>query len=91
QAMKGCLLAMKDMRDRNGEGKVYSFVTTGEQWQMLECNDTLFRKTNVMTVIFDSMDVNKQKWFEENSMFVDCIDFALKNGGLGKNCLKVST
>ena len=28
QAMKQCLLAMKNMRDCNGEGKVYGFTTT---------------------------------------------------------------
>lgn len=28
QAMKQCLLAMKDMKDSNGEDKVYGFVTT---------------------------------------------------------------
>ncbi|KAF8533426.1 hypothetical protein BDD12DRAFT_487215 [Trichophaea hybrida] len=39
QAMKQCLLAMKDMRNSNGEGKVYGFVTTGEQWQMLEYDE----------------------------------------------------
>ena len=36
QAMKQCLLAAKDMKYSNGEGKVYGFVTMGEQWQMLE-------------------------------------------------------
>lgn len=86
QAMKQCLLAMKDMRDSNGEGKVYGFVTTGEQWQMLEYNGTSFRKTNIMIVVFDSMDEEKEKWFKENSILVDCIKFALSNGGL-----KVST
>lgn len=82
QAMKQCLLAMKDMRDNNGKGKVYGFVTTGEQWQMLEYDGTLFRKTNIMIVVFDSMDDEKQKWLKENSILVDCIKFALRNGGI---------
>ncbi|KAF8538492.1 hypothetical protein BDD12DRAFT_842333 [Trichophaea hybrida] len=80
QAMKQCLLAMKDMRDSNGHGKVYGFVTTGEQWQMFEYDGTWFRKTNVMIVVFDSMDDEKEKWLKENSILVDCINFALRNG-----------
>lgn len=46
QAMKQPerLLAMRGMRDSNGGGMVYGFVTTGEQWQMLEYDATSFRK-----------------------------------------------
>jgi len=36
KAIRQCTLAVKDMRDGNGEGKVYGFVTTGEIWQMFE-------------------------------------------------------
>ncbi|KAG0638155.1 hypothetical protein HOY80DRAFT_1137754 [Tuber brumale] len=35
EGKRQCLLAMKDMGDRNGGGLVYGFATTGEQWQML--------------------------------------------------------
>ena len=35
QAMRQCLLSMKDMQDNNGGGEVYGFVTTGTQWQMI--------------------------------------------------------
>ena len=34
QAMKQCLLSLKDMGDNNGGGEVYGFVTTGESWRM---------------------------------------------------------
>ena len=46
QAMKQpeCLLAMRGTRDSNGGGMVYGFVTTGEQWQMLEYDGTSCRK-----------------------------------------------
>ena len=36
QAMKQCLLAMKDMHDNNSVGEVYGFVTTGKSWKMLK-------------------------------------------------------
>ncbi|KAF8443568.1 hypothetical protein BGX38DRAFT_1271782 [Terfezia claveryi] len=36
QALKQCLLALKDMGSNNGHGKVYGFVTTGKGWQMVE-------------------------------------------------------
>ncbi|KAF8538993.1 hypothetical protein BDD12DRAFT_883625 [Trichophaea hybrida] len=36
QAMKQCLLSMKDMRDVNDGGEVYGFVRTGETWRMLK-------------------------------------------------------
>ena len=36
--LESSLLAMRDMRDSNGEGKVYAFVTTGESSNMMaEC------------------------------------------------------
>ena len=79
--MRQCLLAMKDMRDNNCEGKVYGFVTTGEVWQMLEYDGKAFRKTNSIAVVFDSMDVEKDKWMKEGGLLVDCINFALSNGG----------
>ncbi|KAI5837451.1 hypothetical protein DFP73DRAFT_619587 [Morchella snyderi] len=43
QAMRQCLLSMKDMRDNNTRGQVNGFVTTGEQWQMLKCDGALFQ------------------------------------------------
>jgi len=54
--MRQCALAMKDMRDYNGEGKAYGFITTGKSWQMLEYDGNVFRKTNSIVVLFDSMD-----------------------------------
>ena len=80
--MKQCLLAMKNMKDSNGEGKVYGFVTTGEQWQMLEYDGTSFRMTEVMLALFFSMPINRKRWIKENSILVDCTNFALSNGGI---------
>ena len=80
--MRQCLVAMKDMRDNNCEGKVYGFVTTGEMWQMVEYDGTAFRKTNTIVVLFDTMDAEKDKWMKEGGLLVDCINFALSNGGI---------
>ncbi|RPB25944.1 hypothetical protein L211DRAFT_782284, partial [Terfezia boudieri ATCC MYA-4762] len=85
KAMRQCLLAMKDMRDNNRDGKVYGFVTTGETWQMLEYDGASFRKCESITVVFDSMGENKQRWMDNCSAVVDCIYFALSNGGIVKD------
>ena len=84
KAMRQCLLAMKDMRDNNGDGKVYGFVTTGENWQMLEYDGTSFRMSESIAVIFGSMDEDKQRWLDSSSCLVDCVYFALSNGGIVK-------
>ena len=84
KAMRQCLLAMKDMRDNNGDGKVYGFVTTGENWQMLEYDGTSFRMSESIAVIFGSMDEDKQRWLDSSSCLVGCVYFALSNGGIVK-------
>ena len=83
KAMKQCLLAMKDMEDNNGtgDGKVYGFVTTGEVWQMIEYDGKSFRMTNNINVVFGTMDKEKERWMKEGAVLVDCINFALSNGG----------
>jgi len=35
EAMKQCLLSLKDAADNNGGGEVYGFVTTGDSWRMI--------------------------------------------------------
>ncbi|KAI5839539.1 hypothetical protein DFP73DRAFT_587459 [Morchella snyderi] len=79
EAMKQCLLAMKDMRDNNGGGEVYGFVTTGESWRMISYDGT-FQMTNKMDVIFDTMDEEKELWMKDYSILVDCMYAALSNG-----------
>ncbi|KAF8428711.1 hypothetical protein EV426DRAFT_711384 [Tirmania nivea] len=81
KAMRQCLLAMKDMRDNNGDGKVYGFVTTGELWQMLEYDGKSFRMTDSIPVVFRSMDREKERWMKEGSLLVNCMNMALKRGG----------
>ena len=45
QAMRQCLLAMKDMRDSNGGCAVFGFATTGDRWQMLRYAGGSFQMT----------------------------------------------
>jgi hypothetical protein len=80
QAMKQCFLAMKDMKVRNGRGRVYSFVTTGESWRMLSY-DEIFRMTDKMEVLFDTMGGAKERWMKDYSVLVDCMYAALSMGG----------
>ncbi|RPB26528.1 hypothetical protein L211DRAFT_770070, partial [Terfezia boudieri ATCC MYA-4762] len=81
QAMKQCLLAMKDMRDNNGEGEVYGFVTTGESWQVVIYDGVTFQLSGKVDLVFPWMGQAKQKWMKECGIIVDCINMALTNGG----------
>ncbi|KAF8465985.1 hypothetical protein BDZ91DRAFT_794562 [Kalaharituber pfeilii] len=56
QAMRQCLLSMRDMWDNIDEGEVYGFVTTGERWQMLRYDGKPFRKARNITALFEGMD-----------------------------------
>ena len=81
QAMKQCLLAMKDMGDNNGGDKVYGFVTTGESWRMLSYDGVSFQLTDRMDVLFGAIAKEKDKWMKSYSVLVDCMYAALSNGG----------
>ncbi|KAF8532805.1 hypothetical protein BDD12DRAFT_809643 [Trichophaea hybrida] len=82
QAMKQCLLAMKDMRDNNGGvDEVYGFVTTGESWRMISYDGT-FQVTNKIDLVFNTMGDEKDKWMKDYSVLVDCIHAVLSKGGI---------
>jgi len=49
--MKQCLLAMKDMRDNNGVGKVYGFITIGDSWRMFSYNGTEWQMSGKIKTI----------------------------------------
>jgi len=67
QVLKQYLLALKDMRDNNGDGKVYGFVITGKSWQMIEYYDVLFRMTEGMIVLFAKMEKYEKRWMSNYS------------------------
>jgi len=46
EAKKQCLLIMKDMANTNGQEVVFSFVTIGEQWQIVVYNNNTFTETS---------------------------------------------
>ncbi|KAG0642766.1 hypothetical protein HOY80DRAFT_998230 [Tuber brumale] len=85
EAKRQCLLAMKDMGDRNGGGVVYGFVTTGEQWQMLRYDGAVFTQTIKFLVMSEYMRHEKERWMKEASIVVDCIHAALRSGGFVVN------
>ncbi|KAG0638807.1 hypothetical protein HOY80DRAFT_965850 [Tuber brumale] len=81
EAKRQCLLAMKDIGDRNGGGVVYGFVTTGEQWQMLRYDGAAFTQTIKFLVLSQNMRQEKETWMKEASVVVECIHAALRSGG----------
>lgn len=86
EAMKLCLLAMKDMKNNNdgGGGEVYGSVTAGESWRMLRYDGTSFALTRKIEVLFEGMDQEKDKWMSNYSIIVDCMNVALSNGDIVK-------
>ncbi|RPB29519.1 hypothetical protein L211DRAFT_776092, partial [Terfezia boudieri ATCC MYA-4762] len=79
-----CLLAMRDMRGNNGQGMVYGFVTTGEDWRMLSYDGTNFRMTRKFNAMFDGMEEDKVRWMKDYCIVVECMLFALSDGGIVK-------
>ena len=75
---------MKDMRDNNGGGTVYGFITTGDTWRMASY-DGAFQITEKMEILFDTMGEGKERWMKDYSVLVDCMNVALTNGGIVKN------
>jgi len=80
--IRQCLLAMFDMFKHCGNGKAYGFVTTGEQWRMIVYDGTRFQMTETFFALFGAMDTNKDRWMRECSVVVECVLFALNNGGV---------
>ncbi|KAF8454351.1 hypothetical protein BGX38DRAFT_1328574 [Terfezia claveryi] len=79
--MGQCLLSMKDMGDNNNGGFVYGFVTTGDSWRMLSYDGVLFRVTEKLHVMFETMGKDKDRWMKDYSLLVDCVYAALGKGG----------
>ena len=57
EALKQCLLSLKDTRDQDGGGAVYGFITTGVLWQMLRY-DGKFQMSNT-EILFYSLEAEK--------------------------------
>ncbi|KAG0138281.1 hypothetical protein HOY82DRAFT_534936 [Tuber indicum] len=77
-ARKQCFLSLRDMRDSNGGGTVYGFVTTGEYWNMITF-DGQFQISETISLLFESMSKDEQKWLDDYSILVDCFQVALTN------------
>ncbi|KAG0639565.1 pyridoxal phosphate-dependent transferase [Tuber brumale] len=79
EAIKQCFLALKDIRDLNGGGTVYGFVTMGDSWRMISFNGT-FTLSNKIELLFDTMGESEEEWMADYSTIVDCLNVALSDG-----------
>ncbi|KAF8453423.1 hypothetical protein BGX38DRAFT_1298016 [Terfezia claveryi] len=73
EAIKQCLLSLKDAWDNNGK-----------QWQMIRYDGTSFVVTEEFTTLFRTMEQKKKRWIDNHSDVVDCLYFALANGRVVK-------
>ena len=89
EAVKRCLLAMRDMRERNGGvGEVYGFVTAGDIWRMIRYGGS-FEMTDTFSILFGRMAKDKQRWMKEFSILVECMVMALSHGGVVQRGMRV--
>ncbi|RPA93393.1 hypothetical protein L873DRAFT_1705418 [Choiromyces venosus 120613-1] len=79
EARKQCFLSMKDMRDCNGGGTVYGFVTMGDAWTMISF-DGKFKISEKIQLLFDTMGNDEEKWMANYSILIECCNVALSNG-----------
>ncbi|KAG0642387.1 hypothetical protein HOY80DRAFT_1134579 [Tuber brumale] len=80
EAIKHCFLGLQDMRDYNGGGTVYGFVSQGDSWRMISFDGT-FTVSKKIELLFDDMDENEEEWMADYSRLVECFNVALSNGG----------
>ena len=86
EAMKQCLLSMKDMWDNNNDGEIYGFVTTR---QMFRYNGVLFKGSRKMGMLFLGVenDGGMDDWMMNYTVAVDCLLVALMiKGGNEEGC-----
>ncbi|KAG0133218.1 hypothetical protein HOY82DRAFT_538324 [Tuber indicum] len=86
EARKQCFLSLKDMRDCNGGGTVYGFITKGDTWRMVSFDGT-FKISNQMHLMFDGMAKEEEEWMAHYSILIDCFNVALSDGA--KDLVKV--
>ncbi|KAG0637267.1 hypothetical protein HOY80DRAFT_283078 [Tuber brumale] len=82
EVQKQCFLSMKDMRDSNGGGIVYGFITMSDSWRMASF-DGEFKISEKIELLFDTMAEmaeDKERWMENYSILVDCFNVALSTG-----------
>lgn len=72
QAIKQCLLLMKDMRDKDGGGEVQSTVSL-QQGKAGKCSNTI----EGMVVLFPTMAEDKNRRIKDCPTLVDCLNVVL--------------
>ncbi|KAG0132797.1 hypothetical protein HOY82DRAFT_285272 [Tuber indicum] len=80
EAIKQSFLSLRDMRDCNGGGMVYGFVTNGEHWKMISFGGE-FKISQTISLLFETMDENVEQWIAQYSILIECFNVALSEGG----------
>ncbi|KAG0135878.1 pyridoxal phosphate-dependent transferase [Tuber indicum] len=80
EAREQCFLSMIKMRDLNGGGTVYGFITMGESWRMISF-DGKFAVSEKIQLMFDTMGKEEERWMADYSILIDCFNVALSDGG----------
>lgn len=81
EAIRQCLLTMRDMWNNSGRGQVYGFVTTGEVWGIVRYDGVNFQMSNRFAVLFGTMGREKDRWMAEGAIIVDSIITVLRTAG----------
>ena len=78
---------MRDSWDNNDMKASFwcGFVTTGEDWEMFRYEGTSFSVTENLRVLFKTIDKDKKRWIEKDSVVVDCVYSALCDGGIARS------
>ncbi|RPB23803.1 hypothetical protein L211DRAFT_786034, partial [Terfezia boudieri ATCC MYA-4762] len=62
------------------------YLETGDSWRMVRF-DGAFEISEKMDILFDTMGEDEQRWMDDHSMLVDCLNVALSNGGIKKDVI----
>lgn len=77
-AMKQCLLSVKDAYDNNNDKRImYGFMTTGDSWQLVSYDGNIFKMSEDFKIIFPTMKNNKKRWIDDFSILIDALYFIL--------------
>ena len=59
---------MQDSHGHNGAGEVYGFIPTGRNWGMIRYNGRLWEKSEEITIMFDTMQFDRERWMQNGGL-----------------------
>ena len=68
--MTQCSLSVFDMRGNNGDGKVFRFITTGDNWRIISYVGTSFQLTHQFPALFEAMVDDQERWIVRSDLVV---------------------